>query len=123
MLVEPSDANSRVMRSVTTVTNLNAAGRHVEWIGSTEVLILNTSRGVRVFSGMCPHQGGPLGEGEITDTTVTCPWHGCTFDLDEGQCVDMGTCRNVAGGMRLKPIPFEIRGDQIFVSVTAEEAS
>ena len=24
----------------------------------------------------CPHDGGPLGEGELEDGKVVCPWHG-----------------------------------------------
>ena len=33
----------------------------------------------------CPHRGGPLAEGLIEGRTVTCPWHGWTFDLQSGQ--------------------------------------
>ena len=33
----------------------------------------------------CTHQGGPLSEGEIEGTTVTCPWHGAQFDVTSGQ--------------------------------------
>jgi nitrite reductase (NADH) small subunit len=41
-----------------------------------------------VFSaldGICPHQGGPLAEGSIEGTTVTCPWHGWQFDVRTGK--------------------------------------
>jgi nitrite reductase/ring-hydroxylating ferredoxin subunit len=34
----------------------------------------------------CPHRGGPLGEGAVTGTVVTCPWHGFTVDLRTGRC-------------------------------------
>ena len=105
------------MRRVISLQALRASGKHVEWIGKTEVFVLETKHGVRVFSGMCPHQGGPLAEGEITDSSITCPWHGCTFDLNDGQCIDLGTCRNVAGGMRLKSLPFEITGGVVYVAV------
>ena len=33
----------------------------------------------------CLHRGGPLGEGQLDGTTVTCPWHGWQFDLRTGQ--------------------------------------
>lgn len=33
----------------------------------------------------CPHRGGPLGEGEMNGTVVTCPWHGWEFDVTTGQ--------------------------------------
>lgn len=122
-MVEPGAPKGATTHKVASVTAVKTAGRHVQWIGNAEVLVVNTKNGIRVFSGMCPHQGGPLAEGEFTETTVTCPWHGCTFDLDGGACVDMGACRNVAGGMRLKPIPFEVKDDQVFVTVEGAGAS
>ena len=32
----------------------------------------------------CPHRGGPLGDGELHGPTVSCPWHGATFDVPAG---------------------------------------
>ncbi len=37
------------------------------------------------LDGLCPHAGGPLGEGCLTGTRVTCPWHGWQFDVTTGQ--------------------------------------
>ncbi|MBD3731376.1 MAG: Rieske 2Fe-2S domain-containing protein [Sphingopyxis sp.] len=34
----------------------------------------------------CPHAAGPLHEGEVCGTILTCPWHGWTFDLATGAC-------------------------------------
>lgn len=34
----------------------------------------------------CPHAGGPLGEGTLCGATVSCPWHGWSFNLQTGQC-------------------------------------
>ena len=33
---------------------------------------------------ICPHMGGPLGEGKLDGTVVSCPWHGWTFDVRTG---------------------------------------
>jgi len=33
----------------------------------------------------CTHRGGPLSEGAVEGTTVTCPWHGAQFDLTLGK--------------------------------------
>lgn len=33
----------------------------------------------------CPHKGGPLSEGIVHGTSVTCPLHNWVFDLNTGQ--------------------------------------
>jgi nitrite reductase (NADH) small subunit len=33
----------------------------------------------------CPHKGGPLSEGIVHGTSVTCPLHAAVFDLNSGQ--------------------------------------
>lgn len=35
--------------------------------------------------GICAHNGGPLGKGCLTGTTVTCPWHGWQYDVTSGR--------------------------------------
>jgi nitrite reductase/ring-hydroxylating ferredoxin subunit/uncharacterized membrane protein len=44
---------------------------------------------VRAIGGRCSHAGGPLAEGAIDDEccTVTCPWHGSVFRMDDGAVV------------------------------------
>ena len=37
-----------------------------------------------ILNYICPHQGGPLGEGVIEDGVVTCPYHGWSFQADTG---------------------------------------
>ena len=37
------------------------------------------------LDGVCPHQGGPLGKGVLDGCTLTCPWHGWQFDVQDGQ--------------------------------------
>lgn len=33
-------------------------------------------------SARCPHAGGPLHQGFLDGTTVSCPWHGWSFELN-----------------------------------------
>jgi nitrite reductase/ring-hydroxylating ferredoxin subunit len=37
------------------------------------------------IDGICPHAGGPLAEGALQGTIVTCPWHGWQFDVTTGR--------------------------------------
>lgn len=44
-------------------------------------------RAVEAASAVCPHWGGPLGEGAVdAKGTLTCPWHGWQFR--NGYCID-----------------------------------
>jgi nitrite reductase (NADH) small subunit len=49
------------------------------------VALFNVEGQFFALDGICPHQGGPLGEGELTGCIVTCPWHGWQFDVRTGQ--------------------------------------
>jgi nitrite reductase (NADH) small subunit len=46
----------------------------------------------------CPHKGGPLSEGIVHGTSVTCPLHAWVFDLNTGQAqgADTGEVRRYA---------------------------
>lgn len=35
----------------------------------------------------CTHEGGPLSEGDLQGTVITCPWHGSRFDVTSGKLV------------------------------------
>ncbi len=37
------------------------------------------------ISGLCNHEGGPLGEGRIEGDYVVCPWHYWKFHLKTGE--------------------------------------
>jgi nitrite reductase (NADH) small subunit len=53
--------------------------------GERIVAVFHTDEGYFALDGVCPHQGGPLGQGKITGCIVTCPWHGWQFDVRTGQ--------------------------------------
>jgi nitrite reductase/ring-hydroxylating ferredoxin subunit len=35
-------------------------------------------------SNTCTHADGPLNEGDLEGTVITCPWHGSCFDVTSG---------------------------------------
>src|SRR3954469_23572789 len=47
--------------------------------------LFNVEGVISAIDGICPHQGGPLADGELEGTCVTCPWHGCQFDVQTGK--------------------------------------
>jgi nitrite reductase/ring-hydroxylating ferredoxin subunit/uncharacterized membrane protein len=54
-------------------------------VGGVGVLVARHCGQVYALSNRCVHRGGPLDEGELHDGCVTCPLHGSTFRLSDGQ--------------------------------------
>lgn len=52
-----------------------------------EKILIFLVEGVPVATAArCPHAHGPLHQGEVCGTVLTCPWHGWSFDLVTGAC-------------------------------------
>lgn len=54
-------------------------------VGGTPVAVFNVGGELYAIGAVCPHEGGPLEEGEVENGRVTCPWHGSVFDLKTGK--------------------------------------
>jgi nitrite reductase/ring-hydroxylating ferredoxin subunit len=52
-----------------------------------DIVIANVGGAYYAFSNTCPHEGGPLCEGLLHGTTVTCPWHDAQFDVRSGKAL------------------------------------
>ncbi|SDF78898.1 Rieske (2Fe-2S) protein [Terriglobus roseus] len=48
------------------------------------VAVFNVAGHLCATQAKCPHKYGPLIEGHIAGSTVTCPWHGSEFDVCTG---------------------------------------
>jgi nitrite reductase/ring-hydroxylating ferredoxin subunit/DMSO/TMAO reductase YedYZ heme-binding membrane subunit len=53
-------------------------------IHGERVAIFKCDGKVSAISNVCRHQNGPLGEGQIIDGCVTCPWHGYQYLPETG---------------------------------------
>jgi nitrite reductase/ring-hydroxylating ferredoxin subunit/uncharacterized membrane protein len=51
------------------------------------VLVVRYGGQLHALSNTCSHAGGPLDEGELEGTRLTCPWHGSRFDVVSGDVV------------------------------------
>ena len=74
------------------------------------IALFNVGGTVHAVENTCPHRGGPLGEGVLNGTVVTCPWHGWEFDV----CTGLSP-RNSA--VTIRCISLEMRGDEIYASL------
>lgn len=59
-------------------------GRRVV-INGFYVGIFNTEEGFYAISEVCPHMGGPLADGDVAATTVSCPLHARKIELKTGE--------------------------------------
>jgi nitrite reductase/ring-hydroxylating ferredoxin subunit/DMSO/TMAO reductase YedYZ heme-binding membrane subunit len=53
--------------------------------GGERVAVFRHGGRISALSNVCQHQNGPLGEGEIVDGLVTCPWHGFQYRPECGR--------------------------------------
>lgn len=83
--------------------------REVEHEGRIYALF-NLDGEVHAIDGICPHQGGPLAEGDFSDAVVTCPWHGWQFDIRTGQAL-------LASRVSVPVFPVRIEGRDVLVEV------
>ncbi|HEX9654359.1 MAG TPA: Rieske 2Fe-2S domain-containing protein [bacterium] len=58
----------------------------------------------------CLHRGGPLGEGDLQNTIVTCPWHGWQYDVVTGENV-------LDAAAKLKTYEVQVVGDDVRVKI------
>jgi len=49
-----------------------------------KIALFNAEGTFYAIGDTCTHRGGPLSEGSVAGTNVTCPWHGADFDLKTG---------------------------------------
>jgi len=49
------------------------------------IALFNVAGEIFAIDNTCIHKGGPLGEGELDDAIVTCPWHGWQYDVKTGK--------------------------------------
>ncbi len=63
------------------------------------------------MSDTCTHRGGPLSEGTVEGTEVTCPWHGAKFDLRTGAVLGPPARQGVRG------YPARVTGTDVEIEV------
>ena len=74
------------------------------------VAVFNTDGAYHAIDNQCPHRGGPLGKGPVSDGVVMCPWHSWSFDVRTGVNVDTGR-------IRVECFPVAVRDGRILVRV------
>lgn len=79
-------------------------------VGDGTYVVCNAAGEIHAMDGICPHAGGPLGQGALHGTTLVCPWHAWEYDCRSG-------ANEMDDGLRLAKVPVKIQGDDILIDV------
>jgi nitrite reductase/ring-hydroxylating ferredoxin subunit len=79
-------------------------------VGDNSYAICNVAGELHALEGICPHAGGPLGQGNMVGDALMCPWHAYEFDPRSGENLDNPL-------MRVAKVPVKIDGDDILIEV------
>lgn len=79
------------------------------------VALFNVDGTFHAIDGVCLHRGGPVGEGDLEGTIVTCPWHGFQYDVTTGKLTldpEIGLAKHTA----------RVEDDTVFVALVGDGA-
>lgn len=85
--------------------------RVVKTAGGCVAVFRTAEDDVFALEDRCPHKGGPLSEGIVHGTSVTCPLHNWVFDMNSGraQGADEG---------RVRTYPVKVQGGRILLDAS-----
>jgi nitrite reductase (NADH) small subunit len=90
---------------ITPVENIpERQGRAVR-VGSLAVALFNAGDRFLAVENRCPHKDGPLADGIVGGSTVTCPLHNWRICLETGQVTK--PCESGAPAVRTFPVKVE----------------
>ena len=79
-------------------------------VADRAVALFNVGGTFHALANGCPHRGGPLGQGFVEGSEVSCPWHNYTFDVTTGENV-------VNPELTVERYEVRIEGGRVFVKV------
>lgn len=79
--------------SIGKTSDLPASGMKVFTVNGTSIVVAKVQDGYCAVVNKCPHLGLPIAGGKIDADagTITCPFHGSTFNLCSGENLDWVT--------------------------------
>ncbi|MDB4365668.1 Rieske 2Fe-2S domain-containing protein [Pirellulales bacterium] len=92
-------------------------GKSIERVAANAMVALaNVDGHFYAIDGLCPHQGGPLGTGDLCGIVLTCPWHGWQFDVTTGQ-------HRYAANVRQQTYEVKVESGRVFVRKVNSDAA
>jgi nitrite reductase (NADH) small subunit/3-phenylpropionate/trans-cinnamate dioxygenase ferredoxin subunit len=97
---------------VATTAELGPGKMICKIVDGLPVVLANVEGQIYAFGDSCRHEGGPLSAGVLIGHTVTCPWHGWTYDIRTGKTIVPPLPLGVS------TYPVHIDGDDIAIEIT-----
>lgn len=74
--------------NVAELSDVPEGGSTVVHAGGEQVALFNIGGTLYAIGNRCSHANGPLADGKVEGTTVTCPYHASQFDLKSGEVLE-----------------------------------
>jgi nitrite reductase (NADH) small subunit len=79
-------------------------------VNGMAVCVANVGGRLAALANVCPHRGGPLGQGWLEGEAVVCPWHCWSFDTRTGEALPPEQ-----GGVGV--LPLKVEGDDVLIDL------
>lgn len=80
-------------------------------VNGKSLALFNIKGKIYCIEGKCSHMEGPLCEGKVNGSIVTCPWHGSKFDVKNGALKGPPAMKGV------KSYKVVVKGEDVFVDM------
>ncbi len=77
-------------------------------LGDHAYALCNHEGAVHALSGVCPHEGGPVGQGNLSGNLLVCPWHEWAYDCQTG-------ANDYDPAVKLDRFAVKLEGDDILI--------
>jgi nitrite reductase/ring-hydroxylating ferredoxin subunit len=101
---------SKLVKVAETKDVAPGTGKVVEAEGRS-LALFNVAGTFHAIDNTCTHEGGPLGEGELTGEVVCCPWHSAEFNVKTGEVL----CPPADEAVRSFPV--KVQGNDVLVEL------
>lgn len=91
-------------------SDIPPGGTKVVKVKDREIALFHAGADYFALSNACPHRGGPLGEGDLENGVIVCPWHGWQFKINTGEFL-------INPSIKAACFPVKIEGDDILVGL------
>src|SRR6266498_2721589 len=78
---------------VAQLSDIPPGGRKMLRLGDASISVFHIDGHLFAIDSVCPHQGGPLGEGVLDGEVLTCPWHDRSYNVRTGCAIPTPSVR------------------------------